>query len=318
MEAKTICVTGATGFIGKKLVEILIKTDFSVRALVRSDNTKLPAKVECHVIKGLNDESPLELKDGLQGVKVVIHLAGRAHIMDDRASDPLAEFRKVNIEGTLNLARLAADSGVRRFIFLSSVKVNGESTPQGRQFFADDTPAPEDPYGVSKSEAEMGLLEIAKESSMEIVIIRPPLVYGPGVKGNFASLIKWVERGIPLPLGAVHNLRSLVALDNLVDFISLCIRHPAAANQVFLVSDGNDISTSDLLKKIASAFDRRARLIPVPVGLMAFAATILGKEAVADRLFGSLRVDITKARDLLGWQPVVSMDDQLKKMVEKR
>jgi nucleoside-diphosphate-sugar epimerase len=312
-----VLVTGATGFIGGAVIRRLIKEGSKdVVAAVRKPGLNISSSLQTVILPSLAVDA--DWSEALVKVAVIVHCAARAHVMKDDAIDPVEAYREVNVAGTLELARQAALSGVKRFIFISSIKVNGESTPQGRQFLADDTPAPEDPYGVSKSEAEMGLLEIAKESSMEIVIIRPPLVYGPGVKGNFASLIKWVERGIPLPLGVVHNLRSLVALDNLVDFISLCIRHPAAANQVFLVSDGNDISTGDLLRKIANAYGRRAWLIPIPVGLMTFIARILGKKAVADRLFGSLMVDITKARDLLGWQPVLSMEEQLKKMAEKR
>jgi nucleoside-diphosphate-sugar epimerase len=312
-----VLVTGATGFIGGAVIRRLIKEGSKdVVAAVRKPGLNISSSLQTVILPSLAVDA--DWSEALVKVAVIVHCAARAHVMKDDAIDPVEAYREVNVAGTLELARQAALSGVKRFIFISSIKVNGESTPQGRQFLADDTPAPEDPYGVSKSEAEMGLLELAKESSMDVVIIRPPLVYGPGVKGNFASLIKWVERGIPLPLGAVHNLRSLVALDNLVDFISLCIRHPAAANQVFLVSDGNDISTGDLLRKIANAYGRRAWLIPIPVGLMTFIARILGKKAVADRLFGSLMVDITKARDLLGWQPVLSMEEQLKKMAEKR
>ncbi len=312
-----VLVTGATGFIGGAVIRRLIKEGSKdVVAAVRKPGLNISSSLQTVILPSLAVDA--DWSEALVKVAVIVHCAARAHVMKDDAIDPVEAYREVNVAGTLELARQAALSGVKRFIFISSIKVNGESTPQGRQFLADDTPAPEDPYGVSKSEAEMGLLEIAKESSMDVVIIRPPLVYGPGVKGNFASLIKWVERGIPLPLGVVHNLRSLVALDNLVDFISLCIRHPAAANQVFLVSDGNDISTGDLLSKIANAYGRRAWLIPIPVGLMTFIARILGKKAVADRLFGSLMVDITKARDLLGWQPVLSMEEQLKKMAEKR
>ncbi len=312
-----VLVTGATGFIGGAVIRRLIKEGSKdVVAAVRKPGLNISSSLQTVILPSLAVDA--DWSEALVKVAVIVHCAARAHVMKDDAIDPVEAYREVNVAGTLELARQAALSGVKRFIFISSIKVNGESTPQGRQFLADDTPAPEDPYGVSKSEAEMGLLEIAKKSSMEVVIIRPPLVYGPGVKGNFASLMRWVERGVPLPLGAVHNLRSLVALDNLVDFILLCIMHPAAANEVFLVSDGDDISTSDLLKKIANAYGRRAWLIPIPVGLMTFIARILGKKAVADRLFGSLMVDITKARDLLGWQPVVSMDEQLKKMVEKR
>ncbi len=310
-----ILVTGAGGFIGSPLVDALDKKEgFEVLAVSRFGGER--QNIDWFIVNSIDEHT--KWHEALIGCSTVIHLAARVHLMNDNAPNPLAEFRQTNTEGTLNLARQAAELGVKRFIFLSSIKVNGEGAEAGLKFTPEDDYIPDDPYALSKWEAENGLRKLAAETGMDVVIIRPPLVYGPGVKGNFASLMRWVERGVPLPLGAVHNLRSLVALDNLVDFILLCIMHPAAANEVFLVSDGDDISTSDLLKKIANAYGRRAWLIPIPVGLMTFIARILGKKAVADRLFGSLMVDITKARDLLGWQPVVSMDEQLKKMVEKR
>ncbi|MDO7597788.1 MAG: NAD-dependent epimerase/dehydratase family protein, partial [Pseudomonadota bacterium] len=228
-------------------------------------------------------------------------------------------FRRLNVDGTLNLARQAADAGVKRFVFISSIKVNGEMTLVAQPFKADDNFLPTDPYGLSKYEAEQGLLAIAKETGMEVVIIRPPLVYGPGVKANFSAMMKWIDKGLPLPFGTIHNQRSLVALDNLVDFIALCAdrkKSYKAANEVFLISDGEDVSTTTLLQKVARAFGKKPRLIPVPVGLMIFAAKLIGKGDIANRLFGSLQVDSSKARDLLGWQPVVTMDEQLAKMVE--
>jgi nucleoside-diphosphate-sugar epimerase len=246
----------------------------------------------------------------------VIHTAARVHIMDDSAADPLTEFRKVNTAGTLNLARQAADAGVKRFIFISSIKVNGEMTLVDQPFKPNDNYIPTDPYGLSKYEAEQGLLTIAKETGMEVVIIRPPLVYGPEVKANFSSMMKWINRGVPLPFGYINNQRSLVALDNLVDFIIHCIDHPKAVNEVFLISDGEDVSTSILLRKVAKAFGKKPKLIPVPVWLMTLAAKLIGKGDVATRLFGSLQVDSSKARELLGWKPVITMDEQLKKTAE--
>jgi len=233
--------------------------------------------------------------------------------MNDAVPDPLAEYRKVNVEGTLNLARQAAKAGVSRFVYISSIKVNGEQTASGKPFTPDDEPAPEDSYGVSKLEAETGLHEIASETGMEVVIIRPPLVYGPGVKGNFASMIKLVDKGLPLPLGAIHNKRSLVALDNLVDLITTCIDHPAAANQVFLAGDGQDVSTTELLRGVGRAMGKPARLIPVPAGMLMFGAGLLGKKAVGQRLLGSLQVDISKARNLLGWEPPLSVEEGLRR-----
>jgi nucleoside-diphosphate-sugar epimerase len=228
-------------------------------------------------------------------------------------ADPLMAFRAVNVEGTLNLARQAAAVGVQRFVFISSVKVNGESTEPGQAFTEADTPNPQDAYGLSKHEAEQGLRHIAAETGMEVVIIRPPLVYGPGVKANFAALMRAVQRGWPLPLGAVHNQRSLVALDNLVDFIVTCITHPQAANQTFLVSDGQDLSTTELVRGMARAAGVPARLLPVPVWALQAGATLLGKGDAVQRLCGNLQVDISKARSLLGWVPPISSDVGLRR-----
>ncbi|MNF38769.1 GDP-6-deoxy-D-mannose reductase [compost metagenome] len=231
--------------------------------------------------------------------------------MTETALDPLSEFRKVNVEGTLNLASQSAASGVKRFIFISSIKVNGEETTLGNQYTADGPVQPVDEYGISKFEAESGLLKISTETGMEVVIIRPVLVYGPGVKANFLSMMKFVDKGIPLPFSSIDNKRSFVSLENLVDFIALCTRHPAAANQVFLVSDGEDLSTPELLEKMAKALGKKATLLPFPVSLMRGIARLLGKEKITDRLCGSLEVDISKNRELLGWIPPVSVDNAL-------
>jgi nucleoside-diphosphate-sugar epimerase len=233
--------------------------------------------------------------------------------MADSAADPLAEFRRVNVDGTLNLARQAAASGVARFVFVSSVKVNGEATVPGRSFTERDAPAPQDPYGQSKHEAEQGLRQLAADTGMEVVIIRPPLVYGPSVKANFAALMRAVQCGWPLPLGAVHNQRSLVALDNLVDLIVTCLDHPAAANQTFLASDGQDLSTAELVRGMARAARVPSRLWPVPVWALQVAAGALGKGAVVQRLCGNLQVDISKARSLLGWVPPVTVAEGLRR-----
>jgi nucleoside-diphosphate-sugar epimerase len=302
-----ILVTGASGFVGRTLRnKVASSSKFDVTGAVRSGVQACDFAVG-NLDGQTNWQLPLDDRD------IVIHTAARAHVMKDEVPDPLAEYRKVNVEGTLNLARQSAEAGVRRFIFISSIKVNGEQTTQGKPFTADDVPAPEDPYGVSKLEAEAGLYEIASETGMEVVIIRPPLVYGPGVKGNFASMIKLVEKGLPLPLGAIHNKRSLVALDNLVDLIITCIDHPAAANQVFLAGDGQDVSTSELLRGVGRAMGKPARLIPVPAGMLMFGAGLLGKKAVAQRLLGSLQVDISKARNLLGWEPPLSVEEGLRR-----
>jgi nucleoside-diphosphate-sugar epimerase len=253
----------------------------------------------------------------LRRVDQVVHLAARVHVMNDKSLNPLAEFRQVNVEGTANLARQAAAAGVRRFVYLSSIKVNGEFTEVGRPFTADDAPVPEDPYGVSKYEAEQALHQIAADTGMEVVIIRPPLVYGPGVKANFESMMRWLERGVPLPLAAVtQNRRSLVALDNLVDLIVTCLNHPAAANQTFLVSDGEDLSTADLLKCMGAALGCPARLFHLPPGLLKLGAALVRKSGIYQRLCGSLQLDIAKTRQLLGWSPLVSVDEGLRRAAE--
>ena len=307
---KKILVTGATGFIGQAVVQELLKQAFNVNAAVRKLSPDLPdavTQVEIGDLSALPENISI-----LQNIDIVIHIAARAHIMNETQSNPLAEFRKVNTTGTLNLARQAAEAGVKRFIFISSIKVNGEITQPGNPFKAEITNPPTDPYGLSKFEAEHGLMSLAKNTGMEIVIIRPPLVYGPGVKANFLSMIKWVDKGAPLPLGAIHNQRSLVALGNLVSFICHCINHPKAANEVFLIADGEDVSTTQLLQKVAKALGKKAHLLPIPVSLMRFAARLIGKQSVASRLFDSLQVDSSKARALLEWEPVISMDEQLK------
>ena len=313
--AVNIFLTGATGFLGSQLaISLRSKSNVSVTAVARR-RVEIPA---AHVLEVQGLDANADWTAALANQQVVIHAAARAHIMQDEMSDPLAEYRRVNVDGTLNLACQAAASGVERFIFISSIKVNGEQTSLGQPFRADDMPAPEDAYGISKWEAEQGLTKIAAETGMEVVIVRPPLVYGPGVKGNFASMIKLVEKGLPLPLGAVYNQRSLVALDNLVDLIVTCIDHPAAANQVFLAGDGHDLSTTELLRGVARAIGRPSRLIPVPVSLLMLGATLSGKKAMAQRLLGSLQVDISKARHLLGWEPPITVEEGLRRCFESQ
>ncbi|MDZ3990446.1 N-acetyl-alpha-D-glucosaminyl-diphospho-ditrans,octacis-undecaprenol 4-epimerase [Pseudomonas sp. Teo4] len=248
----------------------------------------------------------------LDGIQTIVHCAARVHIMNDASAHPINEFRKVNVQDTLKLARRAAAAGVKRFVFLSSIKVNGEGTDGRGPYTADETPMPVDPYGVSKLEAEQALLALAVETGMEVSIIRPVLVYGPGVKANFRAMMRWLHKGVPLPLGAIRNKRSLVALDNLVDLISVCINHPRAVNQVFLVSDGVDLSTPQLMGRMAAALGRNAILIPIPTLLLRAGARMLGRAAVADRLCGSLQVDITKTKELLDWTPPVAVDQALR------
>jgi nucleoside-diphosphate-sugar epimerase len=305
-----ILITGASGFVGKPLCAELFRGGHAIRAGSRSFNAEFHdfEQVMIGAMDGGTDWSA-----AVVGVEVVIHLAARVHVMDDRATDPLAEFRKVNVQATLKLASQAVAAGVKRFVLVSSVKVNGESTLPGQPFTEADAPYPQDAYGLSKHEAELGLRQIAAESGMEVVIIRPPLVYGPGVKANFAAMMRWLRRGVPLPLGAIHNQRSLVALDNLVDLIVTCLVHSAAANQTFLISDGEDVSTTELLQRMGQALGCPARLIPVPASWLKLAAAMVGKQDVAQRLCGSLQVDIEKTRRLLGWTPPVSLDEGLRR-----
>ena len=304
-----VLVTGANGFIGNALCEALLCSGHVVRGALRSAYSGITA-VESQVVGEINGST--DWSEALRNIDVVIHLAARVHVMDDQSADPLAEFRRVNVDGSLNLAKQAASAGVKRLIYLSSVKVNGEYTLPGRPFRESDMANPQDAYGRSKFEAEQGLLLVAQQTGMEVVIIRPPLVYGQGVKANFASMMRAVKRGIPLPLGAIHNSRSFVYVGNLVSLIANCITHPAAANQVFLVSDGSDLSTTQLLKKCATALAVKSRLWHVPESLIESLAALVGKRDVAQRLCGNLQVDITKAQSLLGWAPPIAIAEGLK------
>lgn len=311
-----VLVTGASGFVGCALCRAIIGRR-SLRISVRNKaSNKWPDEIDV-VEASLSPRQ--DWISALTGVSVVIHCAARVHVMNEKSSDPLAEFRRVNVEGTLHLARQAAASGVKRFVFLSSIKVNGEQTQDNSPFTADQRPNPGDPYGISKMEAEDALRSLAKLTGMEVVIIRPPLVYGPGVKANFLSMLRWLKRGIPLPLGAVtDNKRSLVGLDNLVDLIVTCIDHPRAANQTFLVSDGESLSTTALLKRMGVALGRPARLISVPVPMLVLGASLLGKSGVMQRLCGSLEVDISKTQEFLDWGPPISIDEELRRTVSER
>ncbi len=302
-----ILVTGATGFVGQALCAELSRRQMDYRPFSRAP---APGFVAIGTIDGDTDWS-----EALAGVDVVMHLAARVHVMNESAADPLAAFRAVNVNATVNLARQAAGAGVRRFIFLSSIKVNGEQTVAGKPFRASDVPHPEDAYGRSKLEAEEALLAIGAETGMEIVIIRPPLVYGPGVKANFASLMKWAGRPFPWPFGAVRNRRSLVFVRNLVDFMLLCARHPSVGNRVFLVSDGEDLSVGQLIAKLSLAEGRKALMLPVPPALLKGLAALLGRRAAAQRLLGSLQVDIGETAAITGWSPPHSVDEGLAETV---
>lgn len=310
----TVLLTGASGFVGKAVLKTAYQRDLKIRSVYRSlDLAKeQPNSV---VVSGL--DCVADWSQALNGVDVVIHAAARAHIMREEDLDPLTEYRRVNVKGTLNLARQAAVAGVHRFVFISSIKVNGETTPPGCSITTDDPPSPEDAYGLSKAEAEVQLRQVAQETGMEMTIIRPPLIYGPGVKGNLASLIGWVRRGVPLPLGGVtHNRRSFVGIDNLVDLILVCADHPNAANQTFLVSDGEDLSTAELLRKIGTALGRPARMLWVPAGLISLTSELLGMRAISQRLVGSLRVDIRKTCEMLNWAPAVAVNEGLRRAVQ--
>lgn len=309
----TVVVTGANGFLGNAVVLKLVSQASLVRALVRSKAT------DDFVQSGLLDvvvgdfSSISSCHKVLQSATYLVHCAARVHVMNDKHENPLSEFRAINVEGTLNLGRQAAAAGVKRFIFISSIKVNGEGARAGQAYKESDHSDPQDPYAISKHEAEQGLRQVAADTGMDVVIIRPPLVYGPGVKANFAALMNVVKRGLPLPLGAIHNQRSLIALDNLVDFIITCINHPNAANQTFLISDGRDLSTSELIRTMAKAAGVPARLIPVPVPMLKLAGRLLGKGDVVQRLCGNLQVDISKARNLLGWSPPISVEEGIRR-----
>lgn len=312
-------VTGANGFVGQALCPCLQAAGHEV---VRAARRASPlAEI------GVGDIGPdTDWRAALAGCEAVVHLAARVHVLREEMRDPLAGFRAVNTAGTLQLARQAGQAGVRRFVFLSSIKVHGEQTsppqagrgPLGERacFCAADPPAPKNPYAVSKWEAEQGLLRLAAETGMEVVIIRPPLVYGPGAKANFRAMMRWLHSGIPLPLGAIHNKRSLVALDNLVDLIATCLKHPHAANQIFLAGDGEDLSTTELLKRMGEHLGKPARLLPVPQKIMETGLRWAGRGDLAQRLCGSLQVDISKARQVLGWNPPLRVEEGLRRAAQ--
>lgn len=306
-----VLVTGANGFVGQAVIRRLeqdVRIDVrQALRLITSPSKNLVAVGDIH--------SATNWTDALVGMDAVVHCAARVHVMNESAEQPLTLFRSVNVEGTKNLAIQAANAGVKRFVFVSSVKVNGEKTTT--PFNHMSTPAPADPYGISKAEAEAELWKIAKKTGIEVVIVRPPLVYGPMVKANFRRLMRIVEKQIPLPFGAVNNRRSMVFIDNLADLIFQCVVHPAAPSQTFLASDGNDLSTPELIQQLASAMGRNPRLLNVPPNWMKALAALLGKSEFADRLLGSLEVDISRTCQILDWQPPFSVEAGMKATVSK-
>jgi nucleoside-diphosphate-sugar epimerase len=302
-----ILLTGASGFVGRRLAHTLLQKNFS---LVCSSRKQLQISgAQCKLVDGLGPDT--DWRHCLEGVTTVIHCAARVHVMHDTAVNPLQVFREVNVAGTLQLAKQAAAAGTKQFIFLSSVKVNGEETMPGSAFTEDCQPRPIDPYGVSKLEAEQALFELGRATGMAITVIRPPLIYGPGVGANFLSLLRWVKRGIPLPLGSIRNQRSFVYVENIVSLINCCIQNRRSDNQVFLISDGCDLSTTELLRKCAASFNVPSRLLPCPPTLIFLLAKLFGKKSMADRLCQSLQVDISKAKRVLDWSPPFAVEQGL-------
>jgi nucleoside-diphosphate-sugar epimerase len=310
-----ILITGANGFVGLPLSEYLMAAGHQVVGAVRSHDSL--TAVNSHIqLKSIGDIDEItDWQDCLGDVECVVHLANRAHVMDEQSSNPLALYRKVNTVGTLHLARQAAAAGVKRFIFISSIKVNGESTLPGQALTTKNQDIPVDPYGLSKYEAELGLKLIAEKTGLEVAVIRPPLIYGPRVKANFLKMMQWVEKGIPLPLGAIQNQRSMLGLDNLINFIELCLTHPDATGQTFLVSDDHDVSTTELLKEIATAMHRPSRLLSIPQHLIEKFLILLGQRHISGRLCGSLQLDISFAKTRLSWKPPHTFKEQLSKTV---
>jgi len=310
-----VLVTGSNGFIGKHLVYSL-RNDKKISLILSSrvNSEILPRNVDQFILDSIDSQT--NWKDTLDGVDTVIHLAGLAHNKAFNTRSYSQYLRKINVEAVANLASQAVDAGVKKFIFLSSIKVNGEETLNNRPFKADDDPNPQDIYGKSKLEAETIIKEIVKDSSTEFVIIRPVLVYGPGVKGNFLSLIKWIKIGIPFPLGSVKNKRSFVSIKNLIDFIIVCLKHPSAANQIFLVCDKYSISSSMLIEKLSHLLKKKPFLIPFPKVILRILLTLLGKKEMFIKLSGSLEVNIQKNLDTLDWLPIQSTDEALEETVE--
>jgi len=306
---RRVLVTGATGFVGAAICRRMHLDGWQIRGAVRSvsDHERLPLGVEAVTVGSIGPDT--EWAQSLADVDIVVHLAARTHVTHEMAIDPLKAYQLINVVGTERLARAAGAANVSRFIYLSSVKVNGEGKPE--PYTEENLPAPEDPYGESKLEAEEALQAVSAETGVEVVIIRPPLVYGPGVKANFLHLLKTVHHGTPLPLGRIRNRRSFIYLGNLVDAIAVCISRPEASGRTFLVSDGEDISTPELIRRISISLGKPARLFPFPHHLLCLIAKLTGRSAMANRLIGSLEIDISRIRRELGWSPPYTMEQGL-------
>ena len=307
-----ILITGANGFVGRALCSALIERGHAVKGAVRSNDAALPPGAEKKLVGPMDGNT--DWSDALQGVDVVIHLAARVHVMHEKSSDPLSEFRKVNVEGTGRLAKSAAAAGVKRLVYVSSIKVNGEAT-RDKPFSEKNEPNPQDPYGISKHEAEAALQKISAETGLEIVIVRPPLVYGPGVGGNFARMLGWIKKGIPLPLGSAKNRRSMIYVENLADALIHCATRPEAANGTFLVSDTETVSTPELVRTLSEKMGIRPAIFPFPLPLLRLLGRLAGKSAEIERLAGSLEIDSSKIRSKLGWQPPFGLDKGLAETV---
>lgn len=306
-----ILVVGASGFVGGHLIRRLARDGMTVRAAVHLK--RMPSVTGIEIVEGVNLDGSFDWRSAIDGCDVVVHLGGRVHAMREASSNPVEEYRRINVNGTMSLARQAVDCGVRRFIFLSSVKVCGEFTALDEAFNETTAARPLDPYGISKREAEVALLEFGRLSGLQVVVLRPPLIYGPGVRANFLSMMRWLHRGLPLPLGSVNNRRSLIGVDNVVDLISTCLRHEAAAGEIFFACDDQDLSTPELLVKLAEALGTKARLLPVPVGTLERVFALAGRRALVQRLSLSLRVDSRKVCETLSWCPPFTVEEQLKR-----
>ncbi|MBP2605823.1 NAD-dependent epimerase/dehydratase family protein [Acinetobacter calcoaceticus] len=309
-----ILITGSNGFVGSHLCEYFSTIpEYRVLAQIREKTQNLGTSIETITFDLNDDLTNLDLSS----VDVVVHCAGRAHIMKEVESEPLALYRQVNVEGTLKLAKKAAKAGVKRFIFMSSIKVNGEVTAD-KPFTPNDSVSNlQDPYGLSKFEAEQALLNLAQNFKMDVVIIRPVLIYGPEVKANFKSMVNLAAKGVPLPVGCLDNKRSMVSIYNLIDFIHACLLHPLAKNQIFLISDQDDITVKELFTKLAKVQGKKLIALPVPKVLINYVAKLFNKDAIASRLCSSLVVDTSKNVELLGWKAPYSVDDCLNLMFKK-